>query len=190
MTQSKPHATLTAKALSRKLGVAARPASRADTWARPKRLRAAILLGAGLALGATVMTTGLALAKEAPVFTGLVKGVAVGGFDPVAYFTDGKPVAGKAEITLQHEGATWRFASEANRDAFKADPAKYAPQYGGYCAYAVAHGSTAKGDPNAWTVANGKLYLNYNKGIQKDWDKGKAGFIAKADAKWPSVLGK
>ena len=194
MSQSKRSlprtATMSGASVARKLDAAIRGGKRAKAWPSPKCLRAAIALGAGLALGATVLSTGAALAKEPAVFTGLVKGVAVGGFDPVAYFTEGKPVAGKAEITLLHEGATWRFATEANRDAFKADPAKYAPQYGGYCAFAVAQGSTAKGDPNVWSIVNGKLYLNYNKGVQKDWEKNKASFITKADAKWPTVLGK
>jgi len=89
-----------------------------------------------------------AAAAEPPVFTGLVSGVAVAGYDPVGYFTEGKPVKGSKDITLQHEGATWRFASAENRAAFEADPAKYAPQYGGYCAYAVAKGSTAKAEPD------------------------------------------
>ena len=122
------------------------------------------------------------------VYTGLVKGVAVGGYDPVAYFTEKKPVVGKAEITLVHEGATWRFATIANRDAFKADPAKYAPQYGGHCAWAVANGYTAKGDPQAWTVAGGKLYLNYNKSVQKDWEKNIPANVSKADANWPNKV--
>lgn len=131
-----------------------------------------------------------ALAKEAPVFTGLVKGVAVGGYDPVAYFTQGKPVKGSDKITAEHNGATWRFSSEANRTAFLAEPAKYAPQYGGYCAWAVSLGSTAKGDPNAWRIVDGKLYLNYDKSIQAKWEKDKVANISRADANWPKVLGK
>ena len=122
-----------------------------------------------IAVIATIAASAFGLhasAQKAPqtpaVFTEIIKGVAVGGYDPVAYFTDGKPIAGKPEITLLHDGAIWRFANEANRDAFKAEPAKHAPQYGGYCAWAVANGYTAKGDPKAWTVAGGKLYLNYN----------------------------
>lgn len=131
-----------------------------------------------------------AAAKEPAVYTGLVKGVAVGGYDPVTYFSEKKPVVGKADITLDHEGATWRFASAANRDAFKANPAKYAPQYGGYCAYAVSQGYTAKGDPNAWSLVGGKLYLNYNKAVQRDWEGQKTALIAKGDANWPKVLAK
>lgn len=123
------------------------------------------------------------------MFTEIVPGVAVGGHDPVAYFTEGKPVPGSADITLEHDGAVWRFASAANREAFQADTAKFAPQYGGYCAFAVANGYTAKGDPEAWTVANGKLYLNYNKSVQRGWAQDIPGNVRKGDANWPKVLG-
>jgi YHS domain-containing protein len=114
-----------------------------------------------------------ASAREPAVYTAIVKGVAVGGYDPVAYFTDGKPVAGTTEFTLEHGGAVWRFASAANRDAFKADPAKYAPQYGGYCAWAVS-----------------QLYLNYNKAVKLGWELAPATNIKKADGHWPTVLDK
>ena len=153
-------------------------------------LRTALL---GLALASTLAGTLLAPgaeAKQPPVFASLVKGVAVGGYDPVAYFTDGKPVPGNPAITLDHEGATWRFSSEANREAFRAEPTKYAPQFGGYCAWAVASGYTAKGDPQAWTIANGKLYLNYNKSVQKGWEQDIPGNVNKGEANWPKVLDK
>ena len=125
-----------------------------------------------------------------PVFTGLVKGVAVGGYDPVAYFVEGKPVAGRSDLTLEHAGATWRFANPQNRDLFKADPAKYAPQFGGYCAWAVAEGYTAKGDPTAWTIAGGKLYLNYNKSVQKTWEQNVPANVSRGEANWPKLTGK
>jgi hypothetical protein len=147
------------------------------------------LLLAGLA-AVLVLRPVSAKAPQPQIFTGLVKGVAVGGYDPVAYFTEGKAVAGKPEISIEHEGAAWRFASAANRDAFTADPARYAPQYGGYCAYAVAKGYTAKGDPNAWSVVGGKLYLNYNRPTKAEWEKDTAGYIRSADANWPGVLEK
>ena len=99
-----------------------------------------------------------AQAKSTEIYTGWLSSSAVGGYDPVAYFTEGKPVAGNSGITHQWKGATWRFASEKNRDLFKAEPAKYAPQYGGYCAWAVSQGYTAKGDPNHWKIVDGKLY--------------------------------
>ncbi len=115
---------------------------------------------------------------------------AVDGYDPVAYFTDSMPVKGTEHITLDWQGATWHFSSEANRDLFKANPEKYAPQYGGYCAYGVANGYKVKIEPEAWAIVEGKLYLNYNLKVQEDWNTDRAGFIEKADAQWPSLKNK
>jgi len=129
-----------------------------------------------------------AFAKSAEIYTGYFSSLAVGGYDSVAYFKDGKPVEGKAEFSMEYKGATWRFASQANLDAFKADPTAYAPQYGGYCAWAVSQGYTASGDPHVWTIVNNKLYLNYDKSVQTKWEKDIPGFIAKADKNWPGVL--
>ncbi len=126
-----------------------------------------------------------AQAASAPVFT--ADGAAIHGYDPVAYFTEGRPVPGDAQFTHPYQGATWRFASSANRDRFAADPQKYAPQYGGYCAYAVAKGSTASTDPEAWSIVDDKLYLNYSSGVQKLWSRDIAGNISKADANWPGL---
>ncbi|MEM8979615.1 MAG: YHS domain-containing (seleno)protein [Pseudomonadota bacterium] len=145
------------------------------------------LLSSSLALPVAVSLAGPALAAEPPVFS--KNGLAIRGYDPVAYFTEAKPVEGKAEFTAQYEGATWRFASAANRDAFVADPAAFAPQYGGYCAYAVSKGSTASTSPNAWRVHDGKLYLNFNKAVRSIWSRDIPGNVMKADANWPSVLG-
>ena len=114
-------------------------------------------------------------------------GIALGGYDPVAYITESKAVAGSPEITFVHKGSTFRFASAGNRDVFVADPAKYAPQYGGFCAFGAAGGYKAKIDPAAFTVHNGKLYLNYNEAIQKKWRADVPGFVAKADKNWPEV---
>jgi YHS domain-containing protein len=129
-----------------------------------------------------------AQAASPEIFTGLVKGVAVGGYDTVAYFTEHRPVPGKADITYSWKGATWRFASAQNRDAFKASPEKYAPQYGGYCAYAVSQGATAKGDPKVWTVVDSKLYLNLSASVRETWEKDIPGYIKSADKNWPEVL--
>jgi len=115
-------------------------------------------------------------------------GVAINGYDPVAYFTQEKPVRGSSEFTAAYNGATWQFSSVANRDAFAADPEAYAPQYGGYCAYAVAKGYTASTSPNAWHVHEGKLYLNFNRAVRTLWRRDIPGFIAKGDANWPTVL--
>jgi YHS domain-containing protein len=117
-------------------------------------------------------------------------GLALKGYDPVGYFTEKKPLAGKTEFTAQHEGATYRFASAANRDAFAAAPQKYAPQYGGYCAFGVAGGYKAPIEPDAWTVVDGKLYLNYNRSVRSTWSSDIPGFIGKADANWPTVRSK
>lgn len=116
-------------------------------------------------------------------------GIAVDGSDVVAYFTQGAPVAGDPAITHDHMGATWRFVSEANRAVFVADPARYAPQYGGYCAYAVSQGYTAPTVPEAWTIVDNRLYLNFSTGVRSRWERDIPGHIAAADANWPSVLG-
>ncbi|MEW9919581.1 YHS domain-containing (seleno)protein [Marimonas sp. MJW-29] len=115
-------------------------------------------------------------------------GVAVDGTDVVAYFTEGRPIAGDPAITHDWRGATWRFASAANRDAFAADPDRYAPQYGGYCAWAVSNGYTASTVPEAWRIVDGKLYLNYSKRVQRRWEKDITGRIAAGDRNWPEVL--
>ena len=115
-------------------------------------------------------------------------GVAVDGTDVVAYFTKNRPVAGSPDITHDWQGATWRFVSTANRDAFAADPAAYAPQYGGYCAWAVSEGYTASTVPEAWRIVEGKLYLNYSRRIQRRWERDIPGRIAAADKNWPGVL--
>ncbi|WP_205967428.1 YHS domain-containing (seleno)protein [Aquisalinus luteolus] len=123
-----------------------------------------------------------------PIYTGLFSSTAVGGYDPVAYFTQGEPVQGSKEYTTDHEGAEWRFSSAENRDLFIANPSAYAPQYGGYCAWAVAEGKLAKGDPSYWTIVDGKLYLNYDRKVQETWETDIPGFIMKADANWPDIL--
>lgn len=114
--------------------------------------------------------------------------IAIRGADPVAYFTAGDYVPGTAEFTHEWEGAVWQFASAENRDQFASDPAAFAPQYGGYCAWAVSQGYTATIEPTAWKIVDGKLYLNYNKSVQAKWQKDIPGNIAKADENWPGVL--
>ncbi len=135
---------------------------------------------------AALMLAGAALAQKAEVFSD--GGSAIRGYDPVAYFTEGQPVKGKADFSHQWKGATWRFASAENRERFAAAPEKYAPQYGGYCAYGVAGGYTVKTEPDAWSVVDGKLYLNYDRSVQASWAKDPAGYIRKADANWPRAL--
>lgn len=116
---------------------------------------------------------------------------ALNGYDTVSYHKASGPVKGDPQFSTTHKGATWIFASQENLDAFNANPAAYRPAYGGYCAWALATGKGLQpGDPKAWAVHNGKLYVNLNKGIQKRWLKDKDGFIAKADPLWPSILNK
>ena len=141
-----------------------------------------------IAAAAIVTLPGAAPAAEPEIFTGLVKGVAVGGHDAVSYFKGGEPQRGEENYAAEWNGASWRFASQANLDAFKANPEKYAPQYGGYCAYAVSRGYTAKGDPEAWTVVDGRLYLNYSLDVRQMWAEDFPGNIAKANGNWPGVL--
>jgi YHS domain-containing protein len=112
---------------------------------------------------------------------------AIKGYDPVAYFTGSGPVKGSPQFPHQWMGAEWRFASAANRDLFAAAPEKYAPQYGGYCAYAVSENYTANIDPEAWKIVDGKLYLNYSKSVQKIWMMDQARRIAQADRNWPGL---
>ena len=114
-------------------------------------------------------------------------GAAIHGYDPVAYFVEGKPVRGSASHTAVHEGTTFRFASAANRDAFAGDPARYAPQYGGYCAYGAARGYKADIQPAMFTIVGGKLYLNHSPPVQAAWLKDVPGQIRKADSLWPET---
>lgn len=140
-----------------------------------------------LTLIALLCFSPLANATKSEIYSSTFGG-AISGYDPVAYFTQGKPVKGKSAHTLKYKGATWKFSSEKNKQAFKNSPNKYAPKYGGYCAYAVSKGYTASTDPDAWTIVKGKLYLNYSKSVRAKWSKDIPGNIAKANANWPKVL--
>jgi YHS domain-containing protein len=142
-----------------------------------------LTLAAALLLGATILSAAPATAADLPIDKD-AQGVAIHGFDPVAYFTAGKPVPGKAEWSTRWQGAEWRFASAEDRDLFVKSPEKYAPQYGGHCAYGMALGHLAPTDPKAWKVVDGKLYLNFNKDVQGLWVKDTAGNITKADKNW------
>ena len=116
--------------------------------------------------------------------------LALRGYDAVAYFTDGKAIPGVAAFETVWNGAHWRFASAAHRDEFVKNPSKYAPQFGGYCAWAVGHNYTADGDPEAWKIVEGRLYVNYSKRVQKKWEAGLAEYIPQGHANWPTVLDK
>lgn len=134
-------------------------------------------------LAATVASPALA-AKPAFYTKG---GLVIGGYDPVAYFTDKKAQRGSADHSLSWGGSTWRFKSAENKALFEANPAKYTPQYGGYCSYAMASGDLVSITPTAWDIYNGKLYLNYNSIIRTIWRRNKNGYITRADKHWPNI---
>jgi len=115
-------------------------------------------------------------------------GVAIKGYDTVAYFADGKAVAGSDAFVTEWKGVKWKFASQDHLDKFKANPEKYAPQYGGYCAYGTSQGHLAPTEPTAWTVTDGKLYLNYNDRVLKKWSDDIKGYNALADSKFEALL--
>ena len=124
----------------------------------------------------------------APAVNADKSGVAMRGYDPVAFFTQGRPVKGSAEHSYEWNGATWRFASAQSRDAFAAAPKRYAPQFGGYCAWAVSQHYLAPGDPNYWKIVDGKLYLNANARAKELWEADQPDAIARGHANWPAVL--
>ena len=144
------------------------------------------LMAFGLAAGAA-LAPGIRGA-QARIFTGFIEGVAVGGYDAVSYHTQGEAIVGDPSITLEHEGATWRFATEANREAFAANPQAYAPQYGGHCAWAAAQGYLAQGDPEVWRIVDGRLFLNATEGVNRRWLRNLDAFIEQADANWPGLI--
>jgi YHS domain-containing protein len=134
--------------------------------------------------------TGAEARSKKPINTIGLSGVAIKGYDPVAYFTKGAPARGSKQFSLKHQGAEWRFASAENKALFVANPDKYVPAYGGYCAYGVAQGYLVKIEPDAWAIRNGKLYLNYDSGVQRTWAKKPVQYISKANQKWPGLIGK
>ncbi len=146
--------------------------------------RAAVAsLSAGLSAS---LLPGQALAAKPAVYNS--SGVAINGYDPTAYFLHSRPIKGKSAHAVIWRDVQWRFESAASQALFEAEPTAYAPQYGGYCAWAVSRGYTASTDPDAWRVYEGKLYLNYNRAVQARWSINIPGNIARADANWPGVL--
>jgi YHS domain-containing protein len=138
------------------------------------------------ALVGVVMSLALAVTAGAGEFYEK-DGAAIRGYDPVAYFEGGKPVKGLPEHRVEHRGSVFLFSSTANRGAFVANPRKYAPQYDGFCAFGVAGGYKASVDPVAFTVVDGRLYLNYSKSVQRQWSADIPGMIAKGNRNWPKV---
>ena len=151
-----------------------------------KGTRRTILAAAVAATGAALVAWALVPSASAQAVNAK-SGVAFDGYDPVAYHLDAKPAKGRPEFKHAWMGAEWRFASAGNRDLFAGDPEKYAPQYGGFCAYGVAQGYKVKFDPDAFSIVDGKLYVNYDKSVQAKWKADVPGFIEQADAKWPAL---
>ncbi len=148
--------------------------------------RRSFVLTATAAASAIALTPRAAFAAEPRAFE--TAGVAINGYDPVAYFTEGKPVEGDPSITSDWLDAKVQFATAENKAMFDADPEKYAPKYGGFCAYAVSKGYTASTDPDAWSIYQGRLYLNFSKSVRALWSLNKSGNVRSADANWPGVL--
>jgi len=129
-----------------------------------------------------------AATRPAPVVYAASDGLAVGGYDVIAYFVQGKPVRGSAKYELMLRGATWRFASAESKARFQANPYAYTPQFGGYCAWAVSQGYLASGDPEQWKIVDGKLYLNFNARAKELWEADQEDSIKRGHANWPTVL--
>lgn len=149
-----------------------------------------LILAAALALPVAAVATSAAVSPAAAAKPEIFApgGKAIRGYDPVAYFTQKKPVKGSDKFTYKWKGATWYFASARHLNMFKRNPNRYAPQYGGYCAYGVAQGYAVKIEADQWAVVNGKLYLNYDRGVQSRWKKDVPGYIKEANKRWPAVL--
>ena len=132
-------------------------------------------------------TPSFAFAKKAEIYTSWRNSLAVGGYDVVSFHA-GQPMKGRPEFSMDYKNATWRFDTQANLDLFLMNPEAFAPQYGGYCAWAVAMGKLAPGRPDHWHVVNGKLYLNYSVRVKKRWDALRKEFIREANENWPELL--
>ena len=132
----------------------------------------------GLALSAMLAT---------PVFAQNAQPLALKGYDPVAYFTEGKPTQGDAQYEFLFDGQRYRFASAQHRDLFKANPDKYAPQFGGLCAMNLSRGVKRESDPHNWVISNGNLYVFASETGQQNFTKDPSAFSAKANANWKSM---
>jgi len=149
------------------------------------------IVGLALLLGVVVLAAASYGARDFSMIFKNDNNVAINGFDSVAYFAQEKAVKGNKKFSHDWHGAKWLFSSSENRDMFVKNPGKYAPQYGGYCAWGLAEKNTLFPiDPNAWNMKDGKLYLNHSKDIQKKWKKDSNGFVTKADSNWDAKLSK
>jgi hypothetical protein len=136
----------------------------------------------------TVILSATALAANKPDINTSKNDLAVRGYDVVAYRTEGKPTPGSPSFEYRWKNAVWRFTTAEHRDLFAKAPDRYAPEFGGYCAYAVSRGYTADGDPAVWRLVDGRLYLNYSVQAREMWEKDVPGNIAKGRQNWPGVL--
>ena len=142
-----------------------------------------------LALSALILPApASAVSDPAPEISYAADGLAAGGYDVTAYFLQGKPVPGIAKYQISYKGAKWRFASAQSQASFTANPAAFAPQYGGYCSWAVSQGYLAPGDPKQWKIVDGKLYLNFNARAKELWEADQPAAIERGYANWPRVL--
>lgn len=149
--------------------------------------RRTLLTAALAAPAAAALTLRPAMAAEPSVFSD--GGIAIRGADPVAFFTQGEPVIGSPDHALMWNGTTWHFASAENMETFMGNPEAYAPQYGGYCSFAMSKGYVATSVPEAWTIHDDKLYLNYSVNVRQVWSEDIPGNIVLADGHWPTALG-
>jgi YHS domain-containing protein len=140
-----------------------------------------------LSLGACAATPGKVSVTRPVPAVNATRSVALESYDPVAYFLDGAPVKGNDRYVRQWHGVQWKFASPAHKEEFMANPERYAPQFGGYCAYAVSRGFTANGDPHQWAIVDGKLYLNNNAFAMKEWNQDRDGNIEAGQVNWPLI---
>lgn len=153
-----------------------------------KRLFTSFILLSLLSIGNVLAAERINTLEKKGLFGYEANGIAVRGYDTVAYFTEGKPVPGKDQFSTSWSGATWKFSSQQHLDLFITEPEKYAPQYGGYCAYGVAQGSLVKIEPDQWTIVDNKLYLNYNAKLNKQWKEDIAGYVNTANNLFESLL--
>lgn len=150
--------------------------------------RRSLILSAAAAIAAMVIAYDVHADAPGPVNTlGSSDRIAIRGYDPVAYFREGGPRLGKAEFSVSHAGAIWHFASAENKAAFEAQPARYLPAYGGFCAYGTSRGYLVKIEPEAWSIVDGRLYLNYDLGVRKTWAGKPKTYISRANANWPRL---
>lgn len=151
-------------------------------------------LGIALVVGVSLFAAGCGLSGgvlgPAATLNKNSDNLVLDGYDAVAYFNENLPREGKPEFTAEYGGAKWQFVSAENRDAFKKEPEKYVPQYGGYCAWAVGHGYTADTDPQTGKVVDGKLYLNYSKDVSVKWNQDTGKYITDGDKNWQNLSGK